>query len=497
MKLNTKLRIIIAIFTFVSLLAVYAFLSTIGTANYSEVEKIMFTHSMETYGRTLYNRFEDIYYILYDWAKWDATYNFVSGENPNYIKDNIPDSVYEDLEMDYILIEDENDAVLYSGYNNGSDIVPIDESEVKIFSKLSEGMGLLLINNDLVFYAATSINNNEGTVEDNGSFVFGYTLDETVANEISDDINADFDFLIESESKDLQSNDIQTIYGFDCYIDYTQTQPKIVINIPIENSEYIFSMRINTTESINELQNTHLYENMIIVSIVLIFVSFLLDIILRKYVVDRVIKLNQQIDEIKETNNLSSRVKNSGNDEIQNLSQNINELLEEIESMHTEAVRRGNIDEMTGVYNRRAGIEIINKEIELFKTNDVPFSIIYSDIDNLKEANDQLGHNIGDNLITDSVNILKSVLPENGIIIRLGGDEFLVLLRNCSLEKANDFRLEIQKKSLEYNTRSNNKYDVSISCGVVEYKSTQSIDEFIEQADRKMYDNKISRKPTN
>lgn len=92
-------------------------------------------------------------------------------------------------------------------------------------------------------------------------------------------------------------------------------------------------------------------------------------------------------------------------------------------------------DYMTGILNRRG----LDDEIIKLKPTDMPIAVCLFDMDNLKEINDSLGHARGDWAIKGFADIMKSVLGDDNIFCRFGGDEIIAIIRNCgdreSLEK--------------------------------------------------------------
>ena len=84
-------------------------------------------------------------------------------------------------------------------------------------------------------------------------------------------------------------------------------------------------------------------------------------------------------------------------------------------------------DQLTGLYNRRAWEELINKEEERCKRYGHTAAVFFIDINNLKEVNDNLGHVVGDQLIKRTADILIDTIRGNDIVARLGGDEFVIL----------------------------------------------------------------------
>lgn len=147
-------------------------------------------------------------------------------------------------------------------------------------------------------------------------------------------------------------------------------------------------------------------------------------------------------------------------------------------------------DQLTGLYNRRY------YDIELERLNtarNLPISFITVDINGLKMTNDVFGHSSGDDLIKLASKTLKSVCREDDIIVRLGGDEFIVLMPNTSESKLSDIMRRIQHKCKLYNLNPENQaVQLNLSLGsATRVHMTQAIDKVIHQAMDSLHKNKI------
>lgn len=149
-------------------------------------------------------------------------------------------------------------------------------------------------------------------------------------------------------------------------------------------------------------------------------------------------------------------------------------------------------DLMTGFMNRRTGISMLESLLKLYNRNKKSISICYIDIDGLKHVNDSFGHREGDELIVSISRIIKCTVRESDLISRIGGDEFLIVFPDCNKDEAEKIWAKIRIKMEEENRRLIKPYAVSASHGIEEIKagSTKSIDEIIEIADARMYEEK-------
>ncbi|QZY54054.1 sensor domain-containing diguanylate cyclase [Crassaminicella profunda] len=146
-------------------------------------------------------------------------------------------------------------------------------------------------------------------------------------------------------------------------------------------------------------------------------------------------------------------------------------------------------DAMTNVLNRRAGMAFLSDRIHQAIKDTSKVSVCFIDINGLKEVNDILGHEAGDELILTAVNVIKSCIRELDFVIRLGGDEFLIVFHNAPAEQAEKVWERINNEYQRINKNENRKYLISISHGIAEVEGNdiQYIDKIINLADERMY----------
>ncbi len=136
------------------------------------------------------------------------------------------------------------------------------------------------------------------------------------------------------------------------------------------------------------------------------------------------------------------------------------------------------IDSLTGLFNRYSYNVMINK---LISNHPKSLAIVFVDINGLKEVNDNLGHECGDRLITNASNILKRIFINN--IYRVGGDEFIILEDNITLEDIEN-KVKTLKTIIKYDT------SVSLSLGYSISKNTDELNDKINEAEKNMYKEK-------
>jgi diguanylate cyclase (GGDEF)-like protein/PAS domain S-box-containing protein len=149
-------------------------------------------------------------------------------------------------------------------------------------------------------------------------------------------------------------------------------------------------------------------------------------------------------------------------------------------------------DELTGLLNRRGFITLSEKQMQVSKRYKRRFSILFLDLNEMKQINDNFGHKKGDQALTDLADLLKKSFRSSDIIARIGGDEFTVLINepDTDIDKTitNNFMNSLQT----FNDQSDRPYQLSISMGISHFdpSNPQSIDDLLAEADKLMYEHK-------
>lgn len=142
-------------------------------------------------------------------------------------------------------------------------------------------------------------------------------------------------------------------------------------------------------------------------------------------------------------------------------------------------------DELTGLFNRRHGTAVLRREIDLARRTGNPFGLILLDIDHFKQVNDRFGHDVGDKLLVDVAELLRSRLRKTDIASRWGGEEFAIILPSTDREGGRMFAAELLGRMRDIRTPDG--HSVSASFGVVDYRGDESASELVKRADRLMY----------
>lgn len=148
------------------------------------------------------------------------------------------------------------------------------------------------------------------------------------------------------------------------------------------------------------------------------------------------------------------------------------------------------LDPLTGLYNRRFGINRLGEEYSAAIRTQTPLGIMMFDIDHFKRVNDVYGHIAGDKVLVDISQMTKAILRAHDITMRYGGEEFIAILPGASthdtLVVADRLRTLVESSFIPY---GDNRINVTISIGVLSYPETEisNAEDLIKLADAALY----------
>jgi len=164
-------------------------------------------------------------------------------------------------------------------------------------------------------------------------------------------------------------------------------------------------------------------------------------------------------------------------------------LMGRIDRNRRELELRSNLDILTGLLNRRALLDVVNTMFQRLHRNDRKFAMLFADLDKFKAVNDELGHAAGDLVLKQFAEIIRNSIRGTDIAARFGGDEFIILLEDTSLEDAECIATRIQQQVNYW--ANENSIDFSASFGLGEAPTHgDNFHSLLEQVDRALYHSK-------
>ena len=146
------------------------------------------------------------------------------------------------------------------------------------------------------------------------------------------------------------------------------------------------------------------------------------------------------------------------------------------------------VDPLTGLGNRRAADDVLQRELNRATRSGRPFSIAVFDVDGFKRVNDEGGHQAGDGVLKAVARVLRDELRACDTAARLGGDELLVTLPYVSVEGAVHVAERIRARAEGLDAATG--LGVTLSSGVAEWRPGQTTTELLAEADARLYEAK-------
>lgn len=168
-----------------------------------------------------------------------------------------------------------------------------------------------------------------------------------------------------------------------------------------------------------------------------------------------------------------------------------------LEQKNTVLSRLSTIDEFTSLHNRRV-LHETGKDLYKRTLNEGnSCCCIFFDMDRLKEINDEWGHPEGDTAIKTLAAILKKSFRKRDLLVRYGGDEFIVLMFDIQKTTVQSALERVSRHLEQYNASSGKPWQLQSSWGVTvvtQERATLSFEELIEETDDRLYEDKVRRR---
>ncbi|GGM37980.1 GGDEF domain-containing protein [Paraliobacillus quinghaiensis] len=158
-----------------------------------------------------------------------------------------------------------------------------------------------------------------------------------------------------------------------------------------------------------------------------------------------------------------------------------------------------NTDPLTSLYNRRYFENELQKEISRCERTDRSLSVLYIDIDDFKEINDNFGHNVGDTILKEVSMLFLETTRDSDTCARIGGDEFAIILPETPKDELGPIADRLVKNIEEIIVQEEVTYPikVSVSVGGSSFQHNTDMKTMLEKADRALYAAKDQGKNNN
>lgn len=178
-------------------------------------------------------------------------------------------------------------------------------------------------------------------------------------------------------------------------------------------------------------------------------------------------------------------------EDLQAANNEINNLQQQLEA----AEKHAYIDQLTQLYNRHA----FDRQLAQLLENDAVAGnvcLVLADLDHFKSFNDDYGHVIGDRVLQRMGELIKDFCPDHAIGTRYGGEEFAIIINNDSVKNSVEIAERLREKLLQLRVKLKNSDkvldNISASFGVAKFTLGETMESFIDRADKALYHAKKS-----
>lgn len=205
---------------------------------------------------------------------------------------------------------------------------------------------------------------------------------------------------------------------------------------------------------------------------------------------ERIQAIPKPFSRVREINSLGRELRGMANrlsDVMQNLEYKVAQRTSYLKNENEALMEQSTTDELTGLYNRR-GFNLLSEQALLqAKERDLSLSMVLCDIDHFKLVNDSLGHSIGDQALIAVANVLKEHFRSQDIIVRYGGEEFMLIMVNMSEVDVMARLNEVRQKLIEEPALPDMPITLSFGVTHLDAPIQMTLEELIQDVDTKLY----------
>lgn len=468
------------IFTFIisyTLLVGFLFLVSYKffITDFVSLEKIQNESNIKTFLNNINNDLENLKNITNDYAKWDDSYTFAKDENKKYIYENFREgtSTLENLKIDAIIYLNLKNKVIYSTYSNKNLEDKKNDFENFLISKFKEKdeiNSIINFDSNFLYYSKSEILKSDETGNPRG---YVLTIKSLSAEFFNKSHTIFKDIKVNSE-KGLTSDlklDFSTLKNVKININTTSDNLLNNIDFFDYNDEYIISVSaLNLRDIVNNGEKT-IYIFNLILSIILFLIFF--------FIYKNQYLIQTQNDTL--------------NKEVEKRTRQLDKAFRKLKDKNKELYGLVNIDSLTKIKNRRSFFIDSEHALEKVIKNKQNLCILMIDIDHFKSVNDKYGHAIGDKVLIQFCTIVESLIDDEAIFGRIGGEEFCITFYNKNIDEVNNISEQIRNKCANTLIEiDNHEFNFTVSMGLSCKDELTDIDKILHKSDELLYEAKKS-----
>lgn len=475
-KIDDKKSLIYVILSMFFIITIILFSHYYFLSKYKKLEISQNNNNLQKLFTKIDEQIQNIQNITLDYALWDDTYEFVHNINKDFIYENFRkgSNALENLDLDLIIIENKEKETLFSYFTQETKFIKKENFEIivkKYFKNKKSISKILEYKNQLFIISKNEILKSDSTGEVRGYLYLGKYLSN---KELKKYNNSSLKIVSIKEKINFKN---KTNYKSEFFDDIYVSKELSINNL----KNRIFFINKNNSFSLEFNKKPIFFQEGRMTILIYDFIFILFSIIIfilaysHKKVIDNV-NNNLEVLVLKRTTQMKKTMSKleTANEMLYNLA-------------HT--------DFLTKINNRRNYFILSQRAYKKTLTHNLDISVIMIDLDNFKQINDTYGHDVGDKILIQFTNTIKSLINKEEIFGRLGGEEFAITLPEINLEEANK-KAEILRNSIEHIKLELHNKDVRItaSFGLADNNKSSSIDEMLLKADKHLYSAKKSGK---
>ncbi|MBW9170572.1 EAL domain-containing protein [Clostridium estertheticum] len=500
MKLSAKLFKIVLLISLILICFLYMISKSFLLKSFTDMEIDKAFKDTKVVLNYIQNDLNNINDVNLDYARWDETYNYMNNRNNKYIEDNFDDTTsMGGVKINFIFITDNQGNIVYKK-NMKEDT---KEMFTLAFAKnVTSNISKLLSNNNIknvkgtllygkypILISAQRITKGSGLGHSPGFLIFAKYYDK----EEIDMLNQNTGLKTEMAYYDkglILNNDFIRKNEF-----VKVSNEKIIIGYGLINdifSKPSFFVKITSERNIfKKVQNTMDFYLLIVLAALIIF-SLSIFILIHVFVVRKIEIINEVVENVHNYYDVFPSIILKGNDEISELGSKFNDMFQRLKKSDETIVSLANYDALTGLTNRKKLIENIT---DLLKNKNENLAVFFITLDKFKAINESFGHQVGDIVLAKVAERLENnIAKSKDMVSRIGGDEFIVIIRDLiSAADATEIAEKIVKTLSGAYIYNDESLYIGASVGISLFpQHGNDVDALIRNADLAMYEVKNS-----
>lgn len=550
-KLQLKLVLMLSLIWLLLCAAIYGDAMFTLKHTYADQENALMVRDIERTQKAIQSHMQSLITYTMPWAQWDEAYAFMLTKNPEFIKMNFVPATFINDKLNFVIFYDTHGKFFYGeAYNlatNKKEALPqtlekaLSENPDFLHHHNTGSMkaGIINLPEGKVLMSSLPVVTSNGAGPSRGTLLMGRTLTQNDFNMINNVTSLQTQFIpLPATNNPVAEKALNNLKSKPYFIDDIDPNTAIAYMLihSINQQPAYLAITKMTRSFYNEgLSTITAY----LISLVLagIVTTFTLWLLLKKQIIDRILKVKNDVSKIIEKGHFSETIAPSGRDEINELITSINQMLlridqtqkqlkqhlskrtQELEqvselnrNLFTEVGLHKNkeaellkeeislkkmayFDSLTGLATRTFFLDKLSKAVEQCPRA-LKIALLFIDIDNFKTLNDAHGHAFGDAALKQIAQRLQTSLPPSATPGRLSGDELVVFMEHINKRSDLDTMVSELLKALSAPLVINNiTITPTYSIGISIYPDdSEYIDDLLKKADMAMYHAKKEKK---